>query len=411
MDSRERRHDIDWLRVLGMLMVFLFHCARFFDESDWHVKNTQLSFGMSVFVAVIAQWMMPLFFTLSAISAYHALSHRDDGQYIRERFKRLVVPLIFGTLVLAPPQVYVERISHAQFRGSFIDFLPHYFDGLYGFGGNFAWMGLHLWYLEMLFIFSLLTLPLFRHLWPSPPRAGGHTPTSPLRAGGHTPTSPPRAGGTEGGRSVFLLAFPLALVEMAVNLQPNGVGRRDLGRWSPLTYLVFFILGYLVARDERLKISIERNRGAALVTGIISTGAGFLLLQAGHSPYATPFAWLRALNAWSWLVAILGLGSRHLSFRSDLLVHANRAVLPFYVLHQTIIVVIGYYAADWSAGVLVKFVVVAGLSFVAIVAVYELAIKRSHVLQFLFGMKRSPSAQSRRSDERDLAQNLARCGE
>jgi glucan biosynthesis protein C len=161
----ERRHDIDWLRVLAMLSIFLFHCARFFDYEDWQVKNNQLDIGMSVFVGFLVQWIIPLFFVLSGLSIYYSLSYRTRGQYVKERFKRLAIPFLFGTFViLIPLQVYIERVSHSQFVGSFIEFYPHYFDGFYAFGGNFAWMGLHLWYLEILFIFSLITLPLFLYL-------------------------------------------------------------------------------------------------------------------------------------------------------------------------------------------------------------------------------------------------------
>jgi len=108
---------------------------------------------------------MPIFFLLSGEGSYFALSFRKSGQYITERLKRLVVPLLFGMFVIiAPLQVYLERVSRSQFVGSFIEFYPHYFDGFYAFGGNFAWMGIHLWFLEFLFIFSLLSLPLFFYL-------------------------------------------------------------------------------------------------------------------------------------------------------------------------------------------------------------------------------------------------------
>ena len=163
----ERRYDIDWLRVLAMLSVFLFHCARFFDYEDWHVKNNQLDLGLSVFVSFLGLWIMPIFFLLSGEGSYFALSFRKSGQYITERLKRLVVPLLFGMFVIiAPLQVYLERVSRSQFVGSFIEFYPHYFDGFYAFGGNFAWMGIHLWFLEFLFIFSLLSLPPFLYLYP-----------------------------------------------------------------------------------------------------------------------------------------------------------------------------------------------------------------------------------------------------
>jgi surface polysaccharide O-acyltransferase-like enzyme len=149
--SPERNYAIDWLRVFAMFTVFLFHCARFFDRQDWHVKNPQSDTIITFIVLFLAQWIMPLFFILSGISSYYSLGFRKAGEYVRGRFKRLMIPLIFGIFVLIPPQVYFERISHSQFKGSFIQFFPHYFDGFYAFGGNFAWMGLHLDYIFGIF--------------------------------------------------------------------------------------------------------------------------------------------------------------------------------------------------------------------------------------------------------------------
>lgn len=151
-EKSERRYEIDWIRIFGMVTIFFYHCGRFFNLEDWHVKNNTLSPTLTIILAILAIWMIPLFFMISAMSSYYSLTKRSSKQYLLERFKRLIVPV----------QVYIERVSHGQFRGSFVDFYPHYFDGFYAFGGNFAWMGLHLWYLEFLFIFSVLTLPLFR---------------------------------------------------------------------------------------------------------------------------------------------------------------------------------------------------------------------------------------------------------
>jgi len=371
MVNNDRRYDIDWLRVLAMFTIFLFHCARFFDEEDWHIKNNQLDLGMSIFVGILSQWLMPLFFVLSARSAYHSLSHRTDRQYLRERFKRLVIPLLFGIFILIPPQVYIERLSHLQFSGSFIQFFPHYFEGFYGFGGNFAWMGIHLWYLEILFIFSLLTLPLFRYL-------RRETVGQKIAQTANFFAQP---------GVVFLLAIPLSGSELLVNLQPDGIGRRDFGGWSLLTYLLFFLLGYSIACDERFQQSIERHRAYALVMGIITTNVGLSLQMSGASDRGFFFALLRAFNSWFWLVAILGFGSKYLTFSNHLLRYANKAVLPFYILHQTVIVIIGFLIASWDASVMVKYLVLSTSSFVVIVALYELVVKRFKVWRFLLGMK------------------------
>jgi hypothetical protein len=85
-------------------------------------------------------------------------------QVYRDKVLRLLVPLVVDIFTHSIWQLYLENITQGRFSGTFFEFLPHYFDGLYGFGGNLAWMGVHLWYLEMLFVYCLALLPLFRWL-------------------------------------------------------------------------------------------------------------------------------------------------------------------------------------------------------------------------------------------------------
>lgn len=161
--STTRRYELDWLRVLAILMVFLFHSGRFFVPDDWHVKNPTTYQGLAYVAAVVIVWMMPLIFLVSGASTFYALGKRGGGVFLKDRALRLLVPLVVGIFTHIMWLVYLDRITHHQFIGSFFQFVPTYFDGLYGFGGNFAWMGLHLWYLLLLFVYSLVCLPLF--LW------------------------------------------------------------------------------------------------------------------------------------------------------------------------------------------------------------------------------------------------------
>jgi len=369
---RERRYDIDWLRAFAIIIVFLFHCAVFFSNEYWHVKNNRLNFGMTVFVVVVIQWIMPLFFVLSAVSANYALEHRTNRAYIYERFTRLVVPLLFGMIVLSPPQVYIERLTHGEFKGSFVEFIPHYFEGFYRLGGNFAWMGLHLWYLEMLFIFSIVTLPLFRHL-----RKETAQTFLTMLAGLCT-----RRG------ALFLLALPIGVTEMLVNLKQGILSRRDFGGWSPLVYLVVFVLGYVIASDRRFRLQIEKQRIVALIMGVITSMAGYFIFTSGGSSSSMSFSLLRAFNSWFWVLMILGFGSRYLTFSTRYLKYANEAVLPFYILHQPVIVILGYSIAGWDANILVKYALLSTFSFLVVGLLYDRMIRRSNFLQFVFGCYR-----------------------
>jgi len=367
----ERRNDIDWLRVLAVIVVFLFHCAVFFSYEDWPAKNNTLDFGMTVFVSIVGQWIMPLFFILSAASAYYSLERRTSREYIGERFLRLIVPLTFGIFVLSPPQVYIERLTHGEFTGSFVAFFPHYFDGFYRLGGNFAWMGLHLWYLEMLFVFTIITLPLFLFLRKEPMKTFVAM----------------MAGSFKRRGTIFLFAIPVGVVEMLVNLQPNIIGRRDFGGWSPLVYLTIFVNGYVIALDTRFRQSIEKQRITALLIGIITTVTGYVILTSGGSSSTPSFSFLRAFNSWFWLMAIIGFGSRYLTFSNRFLRYANEAVLPFYILHQTIIVIVGYSIADWDMSVRAKYIFLVVFSFILISILYHKMIRCNNVSRFIFGMK------------------------
>lgn len=376
LGKRARRFDNDWLTSLAMITIFLFHCARFFNYEDWHVKNNQLDEGLTLFVAIASQWIMPLFFVLSGTSSYYSLKSRTSGRYIRNRFQRLVIPFILGTfVVLIPIQVWIERVSHSQFEGSFLQFYPHYFEGFYAFGGNFAWMGLHLWYLEMLFIFSLLTLPLFLYLKKESLQA--------LISGAATFFDKKGV--------IFLFALPIFVVELLINLQPEGVGIRAFAGWSPVTYLVMFVTGFLIAFNVKYREAMERLRFISLALGLLTTSLMFIfpidLAPFGAFIDYTISLFSRSFNSWFWLVAILGFGSKYLNFNNELLKYAREAVLPFYVLHQTIIVTIGFYIANWETSVMAKYLILSTLSFVVIIAIYDLLIKRVDLLRFLFGMK------------------------
>jgi len=370
MNTKTRYYDIDWLRVLGMLAIFLFHNARFFNDEDWHIKNMTDDFGMTVFVAILNQFIMPLFFILSAYAIFYSLKNRTGKEFMRERVIRLLIPLVFGIFTHIMVQVYIERVSHGQFTGTFWQFIPHYFDGWYGFGGNFAWMGLHLWYLLMLFLFSWLTLPLFIK-WRSEGMFMKQLADTFAKPG-----------------MVFLFFIPVVAVEMLVNLFPDSIGMRSFGGWSPFTYLTIFILGYVLVSDDRYRSAIERQRFVSLTLSLLALFGGFyLVLGMDISTYNPAFSWIRAFNTWAWLLTFLGFASRHLNFNNNFLQYANEAVLPFYILHQSVIVIIGFFIADWNIAVFPKYLFMLIVNFTIIMILYEFVVKRVGVLRYLFGMK------------------------
>ena len=370
-----RRYDLDWLRVMGILTVFVFHSGRFFNSEGWHVKNATTYFGMDIWEYILSNWMMPLVFAISGASLFYALGKGRPGQFIKDKVLRLLVPLVVGIFTLDTLQIYLERLSHGQFSGSFWEFYPHYFEGLFGFGGNFAWTGVHLWYLEMLFVFSLVFLPLF--LWLK--RGSGQRVLARL---GDWLARPGAA---------YLLALPVILVVGLMN-RYTFWGSLGWGGGSIFSHLCFFLSGFVIVSHAGLQHSIQRLRWLSLaLVAVLLVIIFTLYMLVGEPAYGTAqytlLYSLYGLWAWCWVLAILGFGMKHLNFSTPVLQHANEAVLPFYILHQPVLLCVGFFVVQWAIPDLLKWVIIFFTSFVVIVALYELLVRRFNLMRFLFGMK------------------------
>ena len=374
-----RLYYIDWLRVLAMFSIFFFHNSRFFDFGDWHVKSAETSLGPTIFIEFCSLWLMPIFFILAGASVYYALRFRTAGGFTKERILRILIPIIIvGWFIIAPPQVYLERLTHGDFSGNFFQFYyPHYFDGIYGLtdGGNFAFVPMHMWFLWLLFIFSLILLPLFLHNKKTGRSLGTRLAT--LFEKPWTFIIP-----------VLLLAVSEVLLDSLGDLLSWG------GGWNHISYLVFFISGYLMFSNARIQENIKRYAVIALITALVLQALHYLLqfgviqIDIPNSKAGAMVYWtLATLRSWFFIIAILGFGSRYLNFNNRFLGYANEAVLPFYILHQTIILIIGFFVVQWSMGIAPKYFIITTASFVAIMAVYELLVRRINVFRFLFGMR------------------------
>ena len=367
----ERLYDVDWLRVIGILAVFLFHCSHYFDFEDWHVKNPTPDIFITVVANIIIIWVLPLIFIISGISARISLSFQKPGKFIKGKVFRLLIPLVFGIFFLTPHQVYIERLTHGQFTGSFFAFLPHYFDGFYGINGNFGWMGLHLWYLEMLFFYSLILLPLF------------------LLFQKEALIKPVSRFFSKPGM-LFMTFIPLALFEVFLN--PEGLGMRDFAGWGFLTHLLVFIYGYVIFSSADVRKASERLRFLALILALGSFGGRVymdvaeLITPFGTLNYAI-FIVIRTFCMLSSLIAIIGFANRSLKVNNGFLSYSNEAVLPFYMLHQSVIVAIGFFIINWGIHPIPKWLFLIVSSFVTIMIIYHFIIRPINPLRFLFGMK------------------------
>jgi hypothetical protein len=190
---------------------------------------------------------------------------------------------------------------------------------------------------------------------------------------------------------MYFLALPIMLLLVAP--RPDTLfGTRDFGGWNLLSYIPFFLYGFAFMASDRLQQTIQRLRWVSLVAAIVSLVVTFVVWTDGGDPlyatsrYALIFS-LQSLVSWMWVLAILGFGMRHLTHNTPFLQYANEAVLPFYVMHQTVILGAGYFIMVLPIPDLAKFIINAAISFAIIMGLYEFVIRRINVLRFLFGMK------------------------
>jgi hypothetical protein len=389
----DRLYYLDWFRVFAILLVFFMHCSKIFDYHTTVVFNTVRSPVLSAFRDFSLLWVMPFFFVLSGAAVFLSKGSVKTWEFIKSRFLRLLVPLIFiGTFIINPLYVYIERLSSSEAASGFFQWYPQFFDGMYGFGGNFAPLGqgTHLWYLEFLFIYSLILLPLFARS-----KKRGISYLSKLSIHFEKPWA------------LFFLFLPISAVAAAFEIIGLG-GLRVMGGWDPISYLLFLSYGYLIFSNAKIGETIKKYSPIYLTVAIILTALlldshfGFILKIPGLTRHdllndgallpLNQSLWvavqaLRGLLGWCWIIGLLGLGHRFLNFNNKFLAYGNEGVLPFYIMHHSVIYIIGYYIIRWSGNIGSKFLIISITSFAIIMVIYDILIRRFSLLRFLFGMK------------------------
>ena len=374
----KRRNDIDALRVYALLLLIIFHTAMLFAYgTPYFIQNADLSIEMLIFVFVINIFLMPLFFLLAGMSTSYSLNFRTGTEYLKERVRRLFIPLIFGILIVIPPIVYFERLawwsdtrySNENFNRTFFEFYPHFFEV-----GTLDWY--HLWFLAYLFIFSLVALRLFIRLKKD---EGKQKISSIAEKYGR-------------GKMIFLFALPLILFNVSFRWIFPGISKLfidDLA--NVLFYLTIFIFGFLIVSDSRFENSIDRNKKFALILAIILSFIVIIFLGPGYDPFSNPVGyaiyWTSfSFSGWCWLIAIYGYGKKKLTKPNSLINHLSKIALPMYIIHLTVIIMIAFYVLQWEASIAVKFLVIFTSSLFITILLCEL-IKTNNLTRFIFGMR------------------------
>jgi peptidoglycan/LPS O-acetylase OafA/YrhL len=377
-ESKMRLHYLDWLRVLAILGVFLFHAVHPFDIFEWEIKNLEKSITVTLFIVFFVPWGMSFFFMISGTSSWFALRHRSAKQYALERIGRLLIPFIVGSILLSPIQFYLQwrnKIFLGEFEGSLGDY---FLVREISIGPRlFGWAGYHLWFLGFLFAFSLVALPIFQWLkGDAGKRLIDRLAEFVMRRGG-----------------ILVFILPIILVQLI--FRPFFPEEHD---WAEFAYLlVFFIIGYILFSDRRFIQALRKDwpitLGGAILTSLIfftlvANQADALEWMENPSESGFYLIWSTwSVNGWCWSIFMLYLGIRFLDFRNKLLEYGQDGILPFFVLHQPVIIAVAFFVVQWNIHLWIKLLLVVIGSFFISLGLYHFIIRRLGIFRAAFGMK------------------------
>ncbi len=381
-----RRHDLDWIRVGAFGLLILYHVGMFYVPWDWHVKTSQPVEWLEPVMQLTNPWRLTLLFLVSGAATRFMADKMKPGALAGLRTARLAPPLILAMVLIVPPQSYYELVENLPgFSDDYLTFWGKYLTA----SGHWSPKGEHLitptwnhmWFVAYLFLYTLLLALL---LWLTP-RA--------LKAAEKVLDRMP-AWTLIAGPVVVLAAYRLVLgAEISHDLVNDW--------YNHAVSLSAFLFGFLTAKSPGVKAGFEKARWLTLALWLASWAGWATYAWIWRGDDAVPPDALRmamrcvyGLNSWMAIAAVLGFGARHLTRGGPVLTWLTLAVFPFYIIHQTVIVVAAYHLHKvglWQpleAGVLIA-ITVAGCLLTNEVA------RRTPFLRPLFGLKPQPPVASR----------------
>lgn len=391
----QRRHDLDWVRVCAFGLLVLYHVGMYYVTWDWHVKSPAASDALEPFMLLSSPWRLSLLFLVSGTATAFLLGRAQRTaetagtrpRFLGGRSWRLLVPLVFGMLVIVPPQAYYEVVEQLPggYHEGYLAFYARYLSAYDGFCDADGCLDVptwnHLWFVAYLWVYTVVLWLLWRLA--------------------------PRALDVAGGLLANALSGLGALVWPFLFL---GVARVLLvGRfeqthalvddwYNHAQYFSVFLFGFLVARADGVWQAIDRLRWPALViwlgswAGLIAYFTRFADIDPPEALRAAMrLAW--ALNQWCAILAVLGFAHHWRPGDSPALRYLVAAVFPVYILHQTVIVVVAHHLKPLAIPPLVEGPLLVAITLAACFAGYE-AVRRVRWLRPLFGLKASKGAAS-----------------
>jgi glucan biosynthesis protein C len=386
-----RQYFLDWIRIYAFFILILYHVGMYDVSWDFHVKSPHAGPAIEPFMLLSSPWRLGLLFMVSGVATATMFDKLRLVAFLRRRSVRLLVPLLFGMLVIVPPQAYLEVVEKVGYQGSYPAFMGLYLSGYHGFcrlddclrmpTWNHLWFVAYLWCYTLAYV-ALACLP-----------GGPFDRISSLLGRSFT-----------GWR---VIALPLVVLGLArVLLLSRFPSTHDVVNdwYNHANYFALFLIGALLARQPGVWRHMEAQRFAALGMALACWAAVTVFYALDDSFFTTTgleaarrvMRVVYALCQWSAIVAICGFGHRHLQVDSPSRRYLTQAVFPLYIVHQTVIIVFAHYLQVMHMGPVIESVVLVVLTITASFGIFEL-VRRVPVLRACFGIASPPRTKLQQS--------------
>lgn len=378
-----RRHDLDWLRIAAFGLLIFYHIGMFYVSWDWHVKSVHAGPTGEWAMMLLNPWRLSLLFLISGVALRFALDTARPGPFARQRLARLGLPILFGMVVICAPQSWLQLVESGEISDSFQTFWPQYLDPSSEHSVTTPTWN-HLWYVVYLLVYTMI-----------------------LAAIG--PTLSRWAAGP--GERVFRRIFNGRrgiLAAMIIPFLPHALYRVVLDPYFPTTHdltsdwanhahsFTMLLTGYLLAKSPSFWNAVSRSwpfaLGVAVAIGAALTPVWLnwetLMGENGAlTDVIWPVRFLRVWYAWLAILSLLGLFQRYCNRDSQVLRYMTEAIFPWYILHQTLIIVAGFWLTRQGLPAPVEFLGVVLATAAGCALLHECLIRRSRLMRPLFGLK------------------------
>lgn len=329
-----RRYELDLVRICVFLLLILYHASLMYGSRAFFIKADDSNSYFDVIYILSHPWRMSLLFFISGVATAFALERLSPSELRAKRSKQLLLPLILGVCFLIPPQLYVYFNGTAGMPINMLEVFAHYLtlnpvtlpNGEQEVGFRME----HLWYLAYLWVYTAILVMVAAIAKPQL-KALGTWLASQLQG-------------------YSLLFWPATLfILLRITLRPVFPPTINLvdDWYSHTVYLSCFVGGVVLGRHEEFWQQLARMRRLALIVAVLCVPA--LLYRLSIAPLYDQDAWNSLASnlivgpfRWCMIVTILGYAQKLKSWRPPVLQYLNRAILTYYVLHQTLMLLIAY---------------------------------------------------------------------